>query len=632
MKHAILKKYWGYDGFRPMQEEIIDSVLAGHDTLGLLPTGGGKSITFQVPALILPGLTLVVTPLISLMKDQVDNLADRGVRAVMFHSGLTRREKELAMTRCRLGKAKIAYVSPERLQNKEFLAELRNLKVSLLVVDEAHCISQWGYDFRPSYLRIAPLRDIIGRDVPVLALTASATPEVRDDIMRSLGFDAPKVFARSFSRSNLSYIVRHADFKETQLLRVLGGTQGCSIVYVRSRRRTRELAELLQREGISAEAYHAGLSPEEKEERQNRWKTDRVRVMVATNAFGMGIDKPDVRVVVHFDLPSSLEEYYQEAGRGGRDGLPSFAVAITGRQDKGVLTRRVADAFPDKEYIAHVYEMACNFLDIAVGEGYGHVYEFDLEKFCRTFSLHPVPTESALRLLTRAGYLEYIAETTSQSRLMVVMDKDDLYSLDLDPATDEVFQGVLRRYTGLFADYVPVSELTLARDLTLSTQTVYEALLYLTRLHAIHYIPRRTTPYIYMTTSREEPRHLVIPTEVYERQRERMERRIEAVKRFAFDQTVCRTSTLLRYFGEEPECDCGTCDVCRAARRNSMPQSAPDISASILYHARRPGGAEVTDIIANLTPTFGRDAIVAAIRTLADQKTLILEGTRVVVR
>ena len=445
MKHSILKKHWGHDGFRPMQEEIIDSVLAGHDTLGLLPTGGGKSITFQVPALMLPGVTLVVTPLISLMKDQVDNLADRGVRAVMFHSGLSRREKELAMTRCRLGKAKIAYLSPERLQNKEFLAELRSIRVSLLVVDEAHCISQWGYDFRPSYLRIAPLRDIIGRSVPVLALTASATPEVRDDIMRSLGFDAPRVFARSFNRDNLSYIVRHADFKEQQLLRVLKGTQGCSIVYVRSRRRTRELAEILQREGISAEAYHAGLAPEEKEERQNRWKADEVRVMVATNAFGMGIDKPDVRVVVHFDLPSSLEEYYQEAGRGGRDGLPSFAVAITGRQDKGVLTRRIADAFPDKEYIAHVYEMACNFLDIAVGEGYDRVYEFDLEKFCRTFSLHPVPTESALRLLTRSGYLEYIAETTSDSRLMVIMDKEKLYDLDLDPTTEDVFQGVLRR-------------------------------------------------------------------------------------------------------------------------------------------------------------------------------------------
>ncbi len=629
MKHSILKKHWGHDGFRPMQEEIIDSVLAGHDTLGLLPTGGGKSITFQVPALMLPGVTLVVTPLISLMKDQVDNLADRGVRAVMFHSGLSRREKELAMTRCRLGKAKIAYLSPERLQNKEFLAELRSIRVSLLVVDEAHCISQWGYDFRPSYLRIAPLRDIIGRSVPVLALTASATPEVRDDIMRSLGFDAPRVYARSFNRDNLSYIVRHADFKEQQLLRVLKGTQGCSIVYVRSRRRTRELAEILQREGISAEAYHAGLAPEEKEERQNRWKADEVRVMVATNAFGMGIDKPDVRVVVHFDLPSSLEEYYQEAGRGGRDGLPSFAVAITGRQDKGVLTRRIADAFPDKEYIAHVYEMACNFLDIAVGEGYDRVYEFDLEKFCRTFSLHPVPTESALRLLTRSGYLEYIAETTSDSRLMVIMDKEKLYDLDLDPTTEDVFQGVLRRYTGLFADYVKISELTLARDLTLSTQTIYEALLYLTRLHAIHYVPRRTTPYIHLTTAREEPRHLVIPLEVYERQRERMERRIESVKKFAFDATECRTATLLRYFGEQHDGDCGTCDVCRAARRTAMPRRVPDIDESILYHARRPGGADIADIIGHLAPTFGRDELIAAIRTLADKKTLILEGTRV---
>ena len=410
---------------------------------------------------------------------------------------------------------------------------------------------------------------------------------------------------------------------------MLKGTQGCSIVYVRSRRRTRELAEILQREGISAEAYHAGLAPEEKEERQNRWKADEVRVMVATNAFGMGIDKPDVRVVVHFDLPSSLEEYYQEAGRGGRDGLPSFAVAITGRQDKGVLTRRIADAFPDKEYIAHVYEMACNFLDIAVGEGYDRVYEFDLEKFCRTFSLHPVPTESALRLLTRSGYLEYIAETTSDSRLMVIMDKEKLYDLDLDPTTEDVFQGVLRRYTGLFADYVKISELTLARDLTLSTQTIYEALLYLTRLHAIHYVPRRTTPYIHLTTAREEPRHLVIPLEVYERQRERMERRIESVKKFAFDATECRTATLLRYFGEQHDGDCGTCDVCRAARRTAMPRRVPDIDESILYHARRPGGADIADIIGHLAPTFGRDELIAAIRTLADKKTLILEGTRV---
>ncbi|WP_302063467.1 ATP-dependent DNA helicase RecQ, partial [uncultured Duncaniella sp.] len=339
MKHSILKRYWGYDAFRPMQEEIIDSVLEGRDTLGLLPTGGGKSLTFQVPAMILPGVTIVVTPLISLMKDQVDNLADRGIRAVLFHSGLTPREKDLGMTRCRLGKAKIAYVSPERLQNERFLAELRSLTVSLLVVDEAHCISQWGYDFRPSYLRIAALRRIVGEEVPVLALTASATPEVTGDIMRHLGFREPRVFAKSFTRENLSYIVRYADIKEPMLLRILTSTSGCSIVYVRSRRRTRELAALLNDAGIPSEAYHAGLAPEEKEERQDRWKQDETRVMVATNAFGMGIDKPDVRLVVHYDLPSSLEEYYQEAGRGGRDGRESLAVVIAGKRDKALLTR-----------------------------------------------------------------------------------------------------------------------------------------------------------------------------------------------------------------------------------------------------------------------------------------------------
>ncbi len=381
-KHEVLRRYWGYDDFRPRQAEIIDSVLSGHDTLGLLPTGGGKSITFQVPALMLPGLTVVVTPLISLMKDQVDNLASRGIRAALFHSGMTQRERELGMTRCRLGKAKIAYVSPERLQNETFLSELRSLKVSLLVVDEAHCISQWGYDFRPSYLRIRQLRRVIGEDVPVLALTASATPEVTADIMERLGFRAPLIHARSFTRQNLSYIVRLADNKEEMLLKVLRATSGCTIVYVRSRKRTRELAELLTRAGISALAYHAGLDPEEKDHRQDEWKNDRCRVMVATNAFGMGIDKPDVRLVVHYDLPSSLEEYYQEAGRGGRDGRESLAVVITNSRDKATLTRRVSESFPPKDFLAHVYEMAGNFLGVAVGEGYNHTFEFNLHSGC----------------------------------------------------------------------------------------------------------------------------------------------------------------------------------------------------------------------------------------------------------
>ena len=330
---SVLKQYWGYDSFRPLQEDIISSVLEGHDTLGLLPTGGGKSLTFQVPALMLPGVTLVVTPLISLMKDQVDNLADRGIRAVLFHSGLTPREKDLALTRCRIGKAKIAYVSPERLQNERFLAELRSLTVSLIVVDEAHCISQWGYDFRPSYLRISSLRRLLGPDIPVLALTASATPEVTADIMKHLAFREPRVYAKSFTRDNLSYILRYADVKEPMLMRVLQATTGSTIVYVRSRRRTRELASLLAEAGISAEAYHAGLLPEDKELRQDRWKRDEVRVMVATNAFGMGIDKSNVSFVIHYNMPKNLESYYQEAGRAGRDGEPADCILLYGPGD-----------------------------------------------------------------------------------------------------------------------------------------------------------------------------------------------------------------------------------------------------------------------------------------------------------
>ena len=634
MKHSILRKYWGYDTFRPMQEEIIDSVLAGHDTLGLLPTGGGKSLTFQVPAMILPGVTIVVTPLISLMKDQVDNLADRGIRAVLFHSGLTAREKDLGMTRCRLGKAKIAYVSPERLRNERFLAELRTLTVSLLVVDEAHCISQWGYDFRPSYLRISDLRRIVGEEVPVLALTASATPEVTADIMKHLGFREPRVFSKSFTRENLSYIVRYADVKEPMLLRILSATSGCSIVYVRSRRRTRELAALLNGAGIPSEAYHAGLAPEEKEERQDRWKRDEVRVMVATNAFGMGIDKPNVRLVVHYDLPSSLEEYYQEAGRGGRDGKESLAVVIAGKRDKALLTRRVNESFPPKDFIARVYELAGNFLDVAVGEGYGMVYEFNFTLFCSTFDLPPVPTQSALHLLTRSGYVEYIEETTSRSRLMVIMRREELYDLNLDPDTEEVLQTLLRAYTGLFADYVYISELMIAERLRLSSEQVYRSLLTLSRLHAVHYVPRATTPYLVYTTSREEPRHLIIPIEVYERQRARMEARTEAMKEFVFNTTSCRAGTMLRYFGETPSKPCGKCDVCRAARRTvrlreEASAASTQLEESILYQASRPAGASVTDIIANLTPHYTSDEVIAAVRSLIDRSRLNLEGTRV---
>ncbi|MCM1137961.1 MAG: RecQ family ATP-dependent DNA helicase [Duncaniella sp.] len=624
----VLRKYWGYDSFRPLQLDIIESVLQGSDTLGLLPTGGGKSITFQVPAMILPGLTLVVTPLISLMKDQVDNLRDHGIRAVYFHAALSRREVDLGLTRCRIGKAKIVYISPERLQNERFIAELRTLKISLIVVDEAHCISQWGYDFRPSYLKIARLRELTGENVPVLALTASATPDVAADIMGKLNFKNGKVFTKSFTRRNLSYVVRYADFKDNTLLKVLRGTHGCSIVYVRSRKRTREIAEMLNREGISADFYHAGLQPEDKDEKQNRWKSDQVRVMVATNAFGMGIDKPDVRVVVHYDLPSSLEEYYQEAGRAGRDGLEAYAVVITSKHDKATLTRRVTESFPDKEFMRRVYELAGNFLNVAVGEGYNQVYEFNFNLFCHTFDLPPVPTQNALALLTRSGYIEYVEETTSRSRLMVIMRKEELYSLDLDATTEEVFQYVLRNYTGLFADYVYINEVMIAHDLRLSSEAVYQSLLFLTRLHAIHYIPRKTTPYIIYTTSRELPKHLIIPLEVYERQRERMEHRVNAMKQFAFGTSGCRVNTMLRYFGEKPDCTCGKCDICRTAKKSDLRKFDKEVVIeSVMYLTSHPEGRTLKDIIAQTG--HSQDKVIEIVRELADTGKLKLEGDKI---
>lgn len=629
MPLSILKRYWGYDAFRPLQREIIDSVLEGCDTLGLLPTGGGKSITFQVPAMLLPGLTVVVTPLISLMKDQVDNLRERDIKAVYFHSGLSRRETQLGLTRCRLGKIKLVYISPERLQNDAFIAELRAMTVSLIVVDEAHCISQWGYDFRPSYLKVADMRAIVGEEVPILALTASATPEVTADIMRSLRFrEGSRMFARSFTRENLSYIIRYADFKEDTLLRGLRATSGCAIVYVRSRRRCREIAQTLVREGISADYYHAGLDPEEKDRRQSAWKNDEVRVMVATNAFGMGIDKPDVRTVIHCDLPSSLEEYYQEAGRAGRDGRESFAVVIASPRDKATLSRRLSDSFPEKDFIRRVYELTGNFLDVAVGSGYGMLYEFNLENFCRTYSLPPVMTASALRLLTRAGYLEYIDETTSRSRLMVIMKKEELYELELTPEAEDVFQCVLRTYTGLFADYVNISELAIARSTMLSTEAVYQALLYLGRIHAIHYIPMRTTPYIYYTTSRELPKHVIMPVEVYEQQRERMRLRLEAMKSFVFDSTECRVRGMLRYFGEADAPECGKCDVCRSKKAAATAaETRRTISESIIYQASHPGGADIASILAD---TAGRrEEIIGEIRRLADAGRIAIAGDKI---
>lgn len=622
--HDILKRYWGYDSFRPRQEEIIMSVLDGRDTLGLLPTGGGKSLTFQVPAMVFEGITVVVTPLISLMKDQVDNLRAAGIRAVCLHSGLSRAEHRLALDRCRLGKAKLMYVSPEKLQSATFIDQLRSMDVSFLVVDEAHCISQWGYDFRPSYLKISLIRELFP-DIPVLALTASATPVVVDDIMDKLGFKERNVYARSFSRDNLSYIVRNDFDKERRLISVLTNTAGSAIVYVRSRRRTREIADMLVRNGISADYYHAGLDATEKNEKQNNWKTDGVRVMVATNAFGMGIDKPDVRTVVHYDIPSSLEEYYQEAGRAGRDGKEAFAVLLVSRADKGRLTRMLSEMFPPKDFIRRVYELAGNFVNVAVGDGYNSVYEFNFALFLKTYDLPPLATRSAMRLLTQTQYFEFVEEVTMQSRVMITANKSELYSVKLDEAGERVFNMLLRSYTGLFADFVYINESVIARRADVDEQKVYETMLQLSRMHILQYVPRKSTPYLYYTTSRELPKYIDMPRSVYEEQYKRLKERIEAMKRFSFGDDDCRVNVMLRYFGEKPEEPCGKCDVCRTRKRNRLTKGdRQSIRDSIIYMV---GNAPRTLDYIVAESRYSEEDVIEAVRSLLSSHILSIDDS-----
>ena len=562
----VLKRYWGYDDFRGIQRDIIDSLLDGHDTLGLMPTGGGKSICFQVPALMLEGVCIVITPLIALMKDQVAHLRKRGILASAIYSGMSRQEIITVLENAIFGGVKLLYVSPERLASEIFQVKLRHMQVSFITVDEAHCISQWGYDFRPSYLEIAHIREI-KPGIPVLALTATATPQVADDIQHQLAFTDGKLFRMSFQRKNLSYVVRTAPDKEAELLHILRSMGGSAIVYVRSRRRTKEIAELLTEEGIPATHYHAGLEPAVKDERQKEWHDDQVRVMVATNAFGMGIDKPDVRLVIHIDCPDSPEAYFQEAGRAGRDDQRSWAVLLYNSSDQRKLHKRVFDTFPEKETIREIYDHLAYFFEIGVGSGRGATFAFDIEKFCRVFRHFPVQAHAALQILDRCGYIHYDTDPDNRSRLFFLLNRFELNQLERLVGNEErVITALLRLYGGLFTDYCYIEESYVAVQAKLTRQEVYETLKELRRRHILDYVPQSSTPLITYTLRREDGCNIVIPPSVYEERRAQYEARINHMLRYATDSTVCRSRQLLDYFGETDSEDCGHCDVCLKKR------------------------------------------------------------------
>ena len=610
---SLLKQYWGYDDFRGIQREIIESIGSGHDTLGLMPTGGGKSITFQVPALAQEGTCIVITPLIALMKDQVDHLLRRGIRAAAIYSGLTHEEIIVTLENCIFGNVRILYVSPERLSSELFQTKLRHMRVSFITVDEAHCISQWGYDFRPSYLEIAKIRKLVP-DAPVLALTATATPAVVKDIQDKLTLKTERtfnVFRMSFERTNLTYVVRHTTDKRKELIHILSSVKGTAIVYARSRRRTKEFSEMLNEAGIPATFYHAGLDTTVKDERQQAWQHDQVRVMVSTNAFGMGIDKPDVRLVIHIDCPDSIEAYFQEAGRAGRDGFKAYAVLLYNDADERKLEKRIADTFPEKDYIRQVYEHLAYFYQIGVGSGYNHTFEFNIDKFCHTFHHFPIQVDSALKILNRAGYIEYTEEQDNQARVMFTIGRNDLYRLEnTTPNEEKIITALLRNYGGLFTDYNYIDESFIASQTQLEPHQVYMTLKGLSQRHILHFIPQKKTPYIRYTQRREDMEHIMLPPAVYEERKRQYEERIHAIIKYATNDQVCRSRQLLRYFGEDDSHDCHLCDVCLAHRPEGKVTEARFTNAMEQILARLDDGKPhpITDLRDIQLPTDELDA------------------------
>ena len=621
----ILKRYWGYDDFRGIQREIIESIGNGRDTLGLMPTGGGKSITFQVPALAEDGLCIVVTPLIALMKDQVANLRSRSIKAAAIYSGMKTADVIKALENCIFGDYKFLYISPERLSSELFLTKIKKVNVRLITVDEAHCISQWGHDFRPAYRRIGELRNLFP-GVPVLALTATATPEVVKDIQQQLGFKEENCYSMSFERKNLVYVVRNTDNKAKELLHILDKVQGSAIVYTQNRQKTKEVCDFLVSRGITAEFYHAGLSPEVKDSREEAWKSGRSRVMVSTNAFGMGIDKPDVRLVVHIDLPSSIEAYFQEAGRAGRDGNLAYAVTLFAHSDKQVVARRLGDNYPPKEFIREIYDEICYYYSMALGDGLNCTFEFSLSDFCKKYHRPLHQTDSALRLLTRMGYIEYVEEMEYASRVRFIVDKDALFHFRGLPADYELLvNALLRNYSGLFTDYAFIDERYLSRITKLSRHRMYEILVSLTNKRLVSYAPSKKCPIITFTRHRVLGSELRFEREVYEERKAMFGERLNAMIHYATNDRICRSASLLAYFGEKRADVCGRCDVCLSKREvdNAVPANAHDALFAMLSDGKL---HDITELDALALP---REAMSRLLRTMCDEEIISVSGEKI---
>ena len=620
----ILHKYWGYPDFRGIQREIIECIGAGKDTLGLMPTGGGKSLTFQVPALVQEGVCIVITPLIALMKDQVEHLRHKGIAAAAIYSGMSRDAIVTTLENCIFGGVKLLYISPERISSDIFQIKLKHMKVSFITVDEAHCISQWGYDFRPSYLQIAVIRKLVP-NVPILALTATATPNVIDDIQERLGFTEKNVFRMSFERKNLAYVVRQAEDKEAEMVHILQSIPKTAIVYCRSRKRTKEVAQLLMQYGISATWYHAGLEPAVKDQRQSEWQHDKVRVMVATNAFGMGIDKADVRVVVHMDCPSSLEAYFQEAGRAGRDGQKAYAVLLYNGHDNRTLQKRIEDTFPPKEYVQQVYEHLAYFYQIGVNSGEGCTFEFPIDKFCATFKHFPIRANAALILLQRAGYIDYEPNPDNNARVRFLLRRDDLYRLDsLSEKENDVVISLLRNYGGLFTDYGYVDESYIAQEAGLDRNQTYMVLVNLSKKRIIDFIPRKSIPLISYKRDRVDGSDVILDKSVYEERKEQFQKSINSVINYAQNDRVCRSRQLLYYFGEKKSVDCEQCDVCLSHTHHDDHDKQEGIKEKLLALVADGERHHVTEV-RQLDEDW--DMVTKVMKELMDEEQLLMDGS-----